>query len=73
MDAWFDTGRILNNNVSNYTQGFIGTVPWQTDAMPLESYQEDIQPIIEKSIQVYDGLLQSWSKNSQNEQNKNNL
>ena len=62
VDAWFDTGRILNNNVSNYTQGFIGTVPWQTDAMPLESYDNDLQPTINESMTIYHNLINSWEE-----------
>eukprot|EP00485_Elphidium_margaritaceum_P007900 CAMPEP_0202709426 /NCGR_PEP_ID=MMETSP1385-20130828/21551_1 /ASSEMBLY_ACC=CAM_ASM_000861 /TAXON_ID=933848 /ORGANISM="Elphidium margaritaceum" /LENGTH=792 /DNA_ID=CAMNT_0049368687 /DNA_START=198 /DNA_END=2576 /DNA_ORIENTATION=- len=61
VDAWFDTNRIQASNISNFTVGSIGTVPWQTDAMPLDRYGADLQPIIDESMHIHSRMLETWS------------
>ena len=62
VDSWFDTGRILVHDLPDYVQGSIGTVPWQTDAMELDRYAPELQPVINESMKVYNHLLASWQE-----------
>ena len=61
VDAWFDSPTISGKKIEKYAQGTIGTVPWQTDAMPLSAYDDALQPLINESMQIYNNLLDSWT------------
>jgi len=60
VDAWFDTNRIQSSGIENFSMGYIGTVPWQTDAMSLDRYTTDLQPIINQSMHIHSRMLRTW-------------
>eukprot|EP01083_Nonionella_stella_P001232 3601_1 len=60
-DAWLDKGSITTQNCTMFAQGAIGTIPWQTLAMPLDTYDDDIRPIINQSMITYHAMLSSWA------------
>eukprot|EP01084_Bolivina_argentea_P002494 4601_1 len=35
-------------------------IPWQTFAMPLESYDDSIKPVINESMVIYTKVLKLW-------------
>eukprot|EP01084_Bolivina_argentea_P257806 434431_1 len=61
VDSWIDTDNGQHKNVMKYVEGSIGTVPWQPLALPLQSYHDDIKPIINDSMIIYDRFLSLWS------------
>ena len=58
-DAWFDSNSVKTHNVSHYTQGFIGTRPWNTVDLPLDEYkQNDIKETVNQSMTLYNEIYQ---------------
>eukprot|EP01084_Bolivina_argentea_P317240 550023_1 len=63
VDAWFDKKTLdIQTNKTNHMHynGFIGTVPWQTDSLPLNSYTDDVRIIINESLVKYNRIKELW-------------
>ena len=40
-DSWFDQGMMQQANVTSYTKGYLGTVPWQPTALNFDAYDKN--------------------------------
>ena len=61
VDTLIDGSYISSYNLSSKTEGYIGSIRWKPNSLPLEEYDASIQAMIKESTAKYDDLLKAWS------------
>eukprot|EP01084_Bolivina_argentea_P062281 113878_1 len=61
VDSWVDSYDVIQQNISQYVEGYIGTVPWQPGTLSIDDYDEYLRIIYNTSV-YYEKLISDlWS------------
>eukprot|EP01084_Bolivina_argentea_P163256 284044_1 len=61
VDGWFDMVVLESWNATKATQGFIGTLPWQTNSfLSFDVYDNNTRKIVNESLIKYNRVLELW-------------
>eukprot|EP01084_Bolivina_argentea_P064457 117556_1 len=62
-DGWFDLDTIDYYHLTDIIgTGWIATVPWESNGLPLDAYTEDVQPIVKQSRALHNVFVSKWEE-----------